>query len=39
MKGWKGKDTDLTSGNGNGGTGHEAAYGRGGDELYNPTDS
>jgi len=39
MKAWRRKDADLTRGNRDGGTGHETAYGRGGDELYDPTES
>ena len=30
---------NLARGNCNGGTGHETAYGRGGDELYDPAES
>ena len=39
VKEYGGKDADLTSGNRDGGTSHETAYGRGGDKLYDPTKS
>jgi hypothetical protein len=34
-----GKEADLTGNNCDGGTSHEAAYGGGWDELYDPTES